>query len=131
MAGSDGGDGLGDLFAQMSLLQRGLAAAQASIGGEVVEGSAGGGAVVVRASGELSFDSVRIDPAAVALGDVQVLEDLVLAAVRDAAAKLADLRRETMGAAVSGALGGLLASQASDNDDEPVPEAPGPSGTGS
>ena len=106
-AGNPGG-GFEELLSQMGMLQQHLSAAEATIGHEVVEGSAGGGAVVVRASGELSFDAVRIDPAVLDEGDVSVLEDLVLAAVRDAAAKLQAVRREAMGAAVSGALGGLF-----------------------
>ena len=110
MTAGDAGGGFDELLTQMGMLQQHLSAAEQRIGHEAVEGSAGGGAVVVRASGELSFDAVRIDPAVVAEGDVSVIEDLVLAAVRDAAAKLAQLRREAMGAAVSGALGGLFGS---------------------
>ena len=123
MTAGDAGGGFDELLAQMGMLQRNLSAAEERIGHEAVEGSAGGGAVVVRASGELSFDSVRIDPAVLDAGDVTVLEDLVLAAVRDAAAKLTGLRREAMGAAVSGALGGLfgnlgeLAVELDDGDD--------------
>lgn len=124
-AGNPGG-GFEELLAQMGMLQQHLSDAEATVGHEVVEGSAGGGAVVVRASGELSFDAVRIDPAVLDEGDVSVLEDLVLAAVRDAAAKLQAVRREAMGAAVSGALGGLFGTLgdpfAVDDDDDDMDE---------
>ena len=110
MTSGNPGGGFDELLSQMGMLQQQLSDAEERIGHEAVEGSAGGGAVVVRASGELSFDAVRIDPAVVEAGDVAVLEDLVLAAVRDAASKLAQVRREAMGAAVSGALGGLFGS---------------------
>jgi len=115
----DGG-GLDELLNQMGMLQAHLSQAEESIGHEQVEGSAGGGAVIVRASGEFSFDAVLIDPAVMDAGDVSIVEDLVLAAIRDAAAKLQGVRQQAMGAAVSGALGGLfgtLSAGASDLDD--------------
>jgi DNA-binding YbaB/EbfC family protein len=108
MAGGVPDDGMEALLSRMGMLQQHLSEAEHRIGRQVVEGSAGGGAVVIRASGELSFDAVSIDPAVVEVDDISVLEDLVLAALRDAAAKLQALRREAMGAAVSGALAGLF-----------------------
>lgn len=116
-AGGSGG-GFDELLSQMGMLQQQLSQAEERIGRQAVEGTAGGGAVVIRASGELSFDSVRIDPAVVEAGDVSVLEDLVLAAVRDAATKLGELRREAMGVAVSGALGGLFGTIGELGDDD-------------
>ena len=59
-------------------------------------------------SGEFSFDSVKIDPAVLADGDVSLLEDLVLAALRDGAAQLLELRKQAMGEAVGNAPSGLL-----------------------
>lgn len=129
MTAGDVGGQFDDLLAQMGMLQQHLSAAEQSVDAVVVEGSAGGGAVVIRASGELSFDAVVIDPAVLETGDVSVLEDLVLAAVRDAAAKLRAVRQEAMGAAVSGALGGLFGTLAGDEDDEDD-EAEEPGGPG-
>lgn len=63
-----------------------------------VEASAGGGAVVVRMNGEKQILSVRIEKDAV--GDVEMLQDLVMAAVNEAARKV--------DAAVQSQLGGLL-----------------------
>ena len=65
----------------------------------VVEGSAGGGKVTVAVNGSFEFQSVSIDAGVVDPADVDMLEDLVLAALRDAAAKIA--------ANQQGALGGL------------------------
>jgi len=64
-----------------------------------VEGSAGGGKVTVVANGHYEFESVSIDPGVVDPADVEMLEDLVLAALRDVATKIA--------ANQQGALGGL------------------------
>lgn len=63
-----------------------------------VEASAGGGAVVVRMNGEKQILSVRIEKDAV--GDVEMLQDLVMAAVNEAVRKV--------DAAVQSQLGGLL-----------------------
>ena len=111
----------------MARLQRQIADAQASADAEEVQGSAGGDAVRVRASGEFSFTAIEIDPAVFSAGDVTLLEDLVLAAVRDAAAKLLALRQKAIGDAVSGALGGLFVGfgDEDDEDDEPGGDEPG------
>ncbi len=118
-AGADGG--LGELLAQMQSLQHHLAEAEASASAREVEGSAGGGAVRVRAAGEISFTSVSIDPSVVDPADVALLEDLVLAAVRDAAAKLLEQRRAAMGAAVNEALGDLLSALPADTGPGELP----------
>ncbi|MCU1493945.1 MAG: hypothetical protein JWO62_1709 [Acidimicrobiaceae bacterium] len=114
---SDGGE-LGELLAQMQQLQETVAQAEAAASSRLVEGSAADGAVRVRVSGEFSFDSVTIDPSIVDPTDVSLLEDLVLAAVRDAVARLSEVRRETMGEAVQSALAGLLGADDSDEDDD-------------
>jgi len=112
---------LGGLLAQMQQLQASVARAEAEASARHVVGTAAGGAVSVRASGELSFDSVEIDPSVVDPSDVALLEDLVLAAVRDAAAKLTAMRREAMGGAVQSALEGLFAAGVEPPEDPPGP----------
>jgi DNA-binding YbaB/EbfC family protein len=67
-----------------------------------VSGSAGGGMVTVSADGRGRVRSVKIDPSAVAGGDVEMLEDLVLAAVADAQRRADDLYREELRKATGG-----------------------------
>lgn len=100
---------LGGLMAQAHQMQERLLAAQAEAAEEVVEGLAGGGAVRVEVSGAMEFLSVTIAPAAVDPDDVEMLQDLVLAALHDASAKLEQLQREvTEGLGLGGlGLGGL------------------------
>ena len=74
----------------------------------VYEGSAGGGAVVVRASGDLQFESVTISKDVVDPDDVDLLQDLVLAALHDLAATMAEAQEEAMGGLGGLDLGGLL-----------------------
>ena len=119
----DGGD-LNDLLAQMLSLQTHLAEADASTAEQEVEGSAADGAVRVRVAGEFSFRSVSIDPAVVDPNDPQLLEDLVLAALRDASTKLLARRREAMGTAVSEVIGDLFGGLGGEAGPDSAPELP-------
>ena len=103
----DGGE-YGDVFARMRQLQESVAEAEAAANARPVEGSAAGGLVRVRASGEFSFDAVSIDPSVVDPADTSLLEDLVLAAVRDATSQLSRVRSEALGGVLQSALGELL-----------------------
>jgi nucleoid-associated protein EbfC len=104
--------GLGGIFAEMQRLQEQLAAAEAASDATEVEGSSGGGAVRIKVSGEFSFSNVTIDKAVVADGDASIIEDLVLAALRDATTKLLEVRKAAMGQAVGGALSAMLGGEA-------------------
>lgn len=97
---------LGGLLRQAQQMQEQLVEAQASLARQQVEGSAGGGMVRVVVSGGLEFLSVTIDPAVVDPDDITMLEDLVLAAVRDAMAKVEELGGQALGG-VGPDLGGL------------------------
>lgn len=114
----EGPFGGGDLFARLQSLQADLASAQETAAHRTAVGSAAGGAVTIEATGELSFTRVRIDPSVVDPSDPALLEDLVLAALRDLAGKLEELRREAMGSAVTNALGGLFGGLGALEDDE-------------
>jgi DNA-binding YbaB/EbfC family protein len=98
--------GLPDLGGLMDQLQR-VQEAQA----QVYEGQAGGGAVKVTADGTFQFRSVTIAPDAVDPDDVEMLQDLVLAALHDLTAQLAEAQRAAMGgfdpSALGEAFGGL------------------------
>jgi DNA-binding YbaB/EbfC family protein len=67
-----------------------------------VSGSAGGGMVSVAADGRGRVRGVKIDPSALASGDVEMLEDLVLAAVADAQRRAEELYREELRKATGG-----------------------------
>lgn len=102
-----GGMDLGGLMAQaQEMMAKSQEAAEA-----IVEGSAGGGVVKVQVDGALNFHSVTIDPSVVDPGDVEMLSDLVLAALRDAATQIQDSQADAMGGMDLGDLGGMLGSE--------------------
>ncbi len=68
-----------------------------------VEATAGGGMVTVTMSGTKQLESLKIDPEVVSKEDVQMLEDLIVAAINDAARKV----DEQLGQQMSGMMGGL------------------------
>jgi len=103
---ADGPD-LGSLLQQAQQMQQQLMAAQAEAAEQQHEGVAGGGAVRVTVTGGMEFRAVKIRPDAVDPADVEMLEDLVLAALRDAVNKVNDAQQQALGG-FGGALGGLL-----------------------
>ena len=94
---------MNDLLKQAQKMQEQLMEAQAAAAEQVVEGQAGGGAVKVRVTGAMEFQSVAIDRAAVDPDDVEMLEDLVLAALHEAVGKVNAAQQQALGG-----LGGLL-----------------------
>jgi nucleoid-associated protein EbfC len=99
------------MMAQVQKMQKDMEVAQQELKSEVVEASAGGGMVSVKVSGDLELREVRIDPAAVDPEDVEILADMVLAAVNEALRMAQQLAEQKMGGATAGldmgALGGL------------------------
>jgi nucleoid-associated protein EbfC len=69
----------------------------------IVEGSSGGGTVTVKMDGRKQVLSIRIDPEAVKSGDLEMLQDLITAAVNGASHKVDETMQSTMG----GMLGGM------------------------
>jgi DNA-binding YbaB/EbfC family protein len=98
---------INSLLKQAQKMQQQLMEAQAQAAEQVVEGAAGGGVVKVTVTGGMEFRSVHIDPSAVDPDDVEMLEDLVLAAIHDAMAKVGDISQQAMGGLDLGGLGGL------------------------
>jgi DNA-binding YbaB/EbfC family protein len=88
---------LGGLLEQAQAMQQQLMEAQARAAEEVVEGESGGGVVKITVTGGLEFRSVKIDPKAVDPNDVELLEDLVLAAIHDAVAQAREVTEDAMG----------------------------------
>jgi len=83
-------------------MQQRLMKAQEELGNETVEGTAGGGAVTVTMNGHLKALAVKIEPSAVDPDDVELLEEMVLAAVGDAVQKAQDLAAQRMQAITGG-----------------------------
>lgn len=102
-----GGAGGMDLGGLMEQAQQMLAGAQEAAA-EIVEGSSGGGMVKIEVDGGFNFHAVSIDPSVVDANDVEMLNDLVLAALRDASSQLQDSQSDAMGGMDLGGLGGLL-----------------------
>jgi len=89
-------------------MQHEMEAAQEQLKHEIVEASAGGGMVTVKVSGALEVKSITIDPAAVDPEDVEILGDMVLAAVNEALRMAQELAARKLGGATGGLdLGGL------------------------
>jgi nucleoid-associated protein EbfC len=97
---------LGALLGQAQAMQQQLIDAQAEVAARVVEGQSGGGVVKVEVTGGWEFQSVTISPEAG--DDVELLADLVLAALRDATSRVNELHAESVGEVDLGGLGGLL-----------------------
>ena len=91
-----------NMIKQAQQIQARLMKAQEDLENETVEASAGGGAVKVVATGKQTIQSVTIDPAAVDPDDVELLQDMVLAAVNEALAKSQALAAERLGALTGG-----------------------------
>ncbi|HEX9727767.1 MAG TPA: YbaB/EbfC family nucleoid-associated protein [Gemmatimonadales bacterium] len=75
---------------------------QTELAEQNVSGTAGGGIVTVHVDGRGRVRSVRIDPGALQDGDVEMLEDLVTAAIADAQRRAEDLYREELRKATGG-----------------------------
>jgi hypothetical protein len=94
------------LMKQAQKMQEQMLAAQESLKDEVVEASAGGGMVTVKVTGDLSIKEIVIDPQAVDPEDVELLQDMVLAAVNEGLRSAQSLAESKMGG-IAGGLGGL------------------------
>jgi nucleoid-associated protein EbfC len=94
------------LLKQAQKLQQDMMAAQDSLKDEVVSASAGGGMVTVEVTGDLHIKSITIDPQAVDPDDVELLQDMVLAAVNEALRAAQELAASKLGG-LAGGLGGL------------------------
>lgn len=87
---------------QAQELQARLAKAQKELANITLEASSGGGAVTVTINGQQDIQSVKISPEVVDPEDVELLEDLVLAAVREAIAKSQEAANKHLGGLTGG-----------------------------
>jgi DNA-binding YbaB/EbfC family protein len=90
------------MIQQAQELQARLAKAQKELAEATVEATVGGGAVTVTVTGQQEVKSVKIDPEAINPDDVEMLEDLVLAAVNEAITKSQELAAERMSKVTGG-----------------------------
>lgn len=99
---------INSLLSQALDMQQRMAEAQARTAETEIIGRAGGGAVQITVTGGMQFLDVSISPEAVDPAEIDLLEDLVLAALNDAFDQLEALQRSAMPAMDLGALGGSL-----------------------
>ncbi len=97
---------MAQLMKQAQKMQAQLAEAQAELAETEVEGHAGGGLVKATVTGGGNLVALVIDPTVVDADDVETLQDLVVAAVRDASRAAQELAEERMGP-LTGGMGGL------------------------
>lgn len=90
------------MMKQAQRMQAELAKAQDEIKDMEFEATAGGGMVKVVATGDMAVKSIAIDPEAVDPEDVEMLEDLVLAAVSEALRGVSDISAQRLNAATGG-----------------------------
>lgn len=88
---------MGNMMKQMQKMQKQMAKAQEELGEQRIEGSAGGGMVTVVASGHKEILDVIIKDEVVDPEDIEMLQDLILAATNDALKKVEELTNNTMG----------------------------------
>jgi nucleoid-associated protein EbfC len=93
------------MLKQVQKMQADMVKAQEELKNEVVEASAGGGMVTVKISGDLEIRELRIDPEAVDPEDVELLQDMVQAAVNEGIRAAQELAASKMNAAAGGMAG--------------------------
>ena len=103
---------MNQMMKQVQQMQAEMMKAQEELKNELVEASAGGGMVTVKVTGDLELREVTIDPEAVDPEDVEMLQDMVLAATNEALRSAQELAASKLNAATgglggAGGLGGL------------------------
>jgi DNA-binding YbaB/EbfC family protein len=105
--GRQKGGQMGGMLQQIQKLQDEMVKTQDSLADEAVSVTAGGGAIEVTITGQQQLTAVKIDPEVVDPEDVEMLQDLIVAAVNEALEQSKALAAERMGA-LTGGLEGLL-----------------------
>jgi nucleoid-associated protein EbfC len=93
---------LNQMMKQVQQMQADMAKAQEELKKEIVEATAGGGMVTVKVSGDLEIQELRLDPDAVDPEDVELLQDMVLAATNEAIRSAQELAANKMGGLAGG-----------------------------
>ncbi len=87
---------------QLQQMQKKMMKAQEDLGNAEVEGTAGGGVVTVTMNGHREVKAIKIDPDVVDPEDVEMLQDMLMAAITDASKKASDLSEQMMGPLTGG-----------------------------
>lgn len=93
------------MLKQIEQMQANMMKAQEELGEATVEGSAGGGAVMVVMNGHQQVESITIDPEFVDPDDVETLQDAIVAAINDAHNRAQEMIQNKLGAATGGLAG--------------------------
>jgi len=101
--GGFGGGNMQAMMRQAQKMQQDALKAKEELDNTIFEGTASGGLVKVEISGACEMQSVKIDPSVVDADDVEMLEDLIVAAFNDAKSKVDEAQSSKMGA-----FGGLI-----------------------
>ena len=88
--------GFGDMMKQVQKMQARMMELQEELNAKEVEGSAGGGMVKAIVTGKGDIKGVKIDPQVVKDGDIEMLEDLIVAAIAQAQESASKLNQDTM-----------------------------------
>ncbi len=99
--------GFGSMMKQAQKLQKQMMEMQEEMGKKTVEGTSGGGMVKVVANGHQDIIEVKIDPEVVDREDVELLEDLIVAAIANAREKAKEMMDEEMGRILPPGLGNM------------------------
>jgi len=91
-----GGGGMGDMMKQVQKMQEDMATLQAELEERTETVTAGGGAITVTASGKKEITEIIINPEVVDPDDVEMLQDLVVAAVNEALRKIEEMTNTEM-----------------------------------
>lgn len=86
-----------DMMARLQQMQQQVLKAQAELNEKNVDGSSGGGAISITVSGGLKVQSLKIEPEVVDPNEIEMLEDLVTAAVNEALGKVQALQMQQLG----------------------------------
>ena len=88
---------MNQMMKQVKKMQEQMLKAQEELGGKLIQGTSGGGAVTVEVNGHKKILSIAIKPEVVDPEDIEMLQDLVMTAVNDALTKAEDLANDDMG----------------------------------
>lgn len=98
--------GVGKLLKQAQKMQQQMGAIQQQLAEQVLEVSSGGGAISIKINGQGDFLGIKIDPEFLK-EDADFIEETLLGAVQEAAAKAKETSEEAMGAVTGGGMGGF------------------------